>query len=194
MFPDRIRAFVAVRLNAEVEDEIAKFVQPLRELPSGIRWVRLANLHLTLRVLGNAVDSNLLSLLDQHLNQIAKQTLPFALQARGIGAFPNLQRPRTIWIGLVAEHLTQLVRQVEAAAEQAGFAPERRLYAPHLTIGRVRDLQGWQQIRQALGPSTNRDFGTAPVSEMVLYRSTLGRETSRYNALARYRLAGGFEA
>jgi len=185
---------VAVRLNAEVEDEIAKFVQPLRELPSGIRWVRLANLHLTLRFLGNAVDSNLLSLLDQHLNQIAKQTLPFALQARGIGAFPNLQRPRTIWIGLVAEHLTQLVRQVEAAAEQAGFAPERRLYAPHLTIGRVRDLQGWQQIRQALGPSTNRDFGTAPVSEMVLYRSTLGRETSRYNALARYRLAGGFEA
>src|SRR6516165_9370162 len=101
MFPDRIRAFVAVRLNAEVEDEIAKFVQPLRELPSGIRWVRLANLHLTLRFLGNAVDSNLLSLLDQHLNQIAKQTLPFALQARGIGAFPNLQRPRTIWIGLV---------------------------------------------------------------------------------------------
>ena len=136
MFPDRIRAFVAVRLNAEVEDEIAKFVQPLRELPSGIRWVRLANLHLTLRFLGNAVDSNLLSLLDQHLNQIAKQTLPFALQARGIGAFPNLQHPRTIWIGLDAEHLTELARQVEAAAEQTGFAPETNSDLRHCSVAK----------------------------------------------------------
>jgi RNA 2',3'-cyclic 3'-phosphodiesterase len=184
--PDKIRAFVALRVSAEVECAITEFVDPLREQTSGVRWVRSANLHLTLRFLGDAADRSLLLVLDQALNRIAGQTSSFMVHARGTGAFPNLERPRTIWIGLVSEQLIQLARLVEDAVAQAGFAPERRPYTPHLTIGRVRDSHGLQRIRHALRQSPNQDFGSALISEMVLYRSILGGEASQYHAIARY--------
>jgi RNA 2',3'-cyclic 3'-phosphodiesterase len=190
MLPDKIRAFVALRMSAEVESAIAKFIEPLREQRSGIRWVRPANLHLTLRFLGDTVNRNLLPPLDQTFNQITRQTVPFMLHARGTGTFPNLDRPRIIWIGLVSEQLIRLAQQVEGAAVQAGFVPEGRPYTPHLTVGRVRDLHGWQRIRHVLHESPNQDFGSALISEMILYRSILGSEAAQYQALTRYPLTG----
>ena len=190
MLPDKIRAFVALRMSAEVESAIIGFVDPLRELHSGVRWVRPQNLHLTLRFLGDRVDRNLLLPLDQTLNQIAGQTSPFMLRACGTGAFPNLDRPRTIWIGLVSEELIRLAQQVEGAAVHAGFVPEGRPYTPHLTIGRVRALHGWQRMRHVLHESLNQDFGAALISEMILYRSILGGKAAQYQALARYQLTG----
>jgi 2'-5' RNA ligase len=143
-----------------------------------------------LRFLGAAVDRNLLLPLDKTLHEIGSQTSPLMLNARGIGAFPNLDRPRAIWIGLVGEQLIGLAQQVEDAVAQAGLASERRPYTPHLTIGRVRDLRGWQEIRHVLRQSSNQDFGSAQISEMILYRSILGGETSQHQALARYPLTG----
>jgi 2'-5' RNA ligase len=174
-------------MSAEVESAIGEMIGPLREQPSGIHWVRPANLHLTLRFLGSAVDRNVILKLDRLLNGLAGRTSPFMLDARGTGAFPNLERPRTIWIGLAGEELISLARQVEDASVQVGLAPEARSYTPHLTIGRVRDLRGWQRIRQELSQSSTQDFGSTLVSEMTLYRSILGGETARYEAIARYR-------
>lgn len=173
-------------MSAEVESAILEMISPLREQPSGIRWVRPANLHLTLRFLGDAVDAAVVPKLDNILNGVARETAPFMLQARGTGAFPNFDRPRTIWIGLVSEELIRLARQIEDAAVRVGLAPEARPYTPHLTIGRVRDLDRWQRIRQALSQSSTQDFGPTLISEMALYRSILGGEIPRYEALARY--------
>jgi len=176
-------------MSAEVEGAIGEMVHPLREQRSGVHWVRPANLHLTLRFLGDAVDPNILEALDRNLSEIAAQTSPFMLHARGTGAFPNLARPRTIWIGLVSEQLIRLARRVEDAAVEVGFAPEGRPYTPHLTIGRVRDLHGWQRIRRLLHQSSIQDFGSTLISEMTLYRSILGGEAAQYQALARYSFA-----
>jgi RNA 2',3'-cyclic 3'-phosphodiesterase len=187
--PDNIRAFVALRISAEVESAIAEFVDHLRPLSSGVRWVRAANLHLTLRFLGDAVGRNLLLELDKNLGEIAVQTSPFVLHASGTGAFPNFERPRTIWIGLVSGELIRLAAEVDGAVMEAGFAREGRPYMPHLTVGRVRDLRGLQRIRQALRQSRKQDFGSSLISEMILYRSILGGEASQYQELARYPLS-----
>jgi RNA 2',3'-cyclic 3'-phosphodiesterase len=184
--PDRIRAFIAVRMSAEVETAIEGLINPLSKLGGGTRWVHQHNLHLTLRFLGNTVERNRLVVLDSILNEIAAQTSPFILSAHGTGAFPNLDRPRTIWIGLASEALVGLAQQVENATVEAGFPPEGRPYSPHLTIGRVRDFSGWQQIRRALRQPSIQDFGSTLVSEMILYRSILGGESSQYQPLARY--------
>jgi RNA 2',3'-cyclic 3'-phosphodiesterase len=173
-------------MSADVEAAIVEMISALREQPNGIRWVRPANLHLTLRFLGNAVDRAVVLKLDEILAGLAGQTSPFMLHARGTGAFPNLDRPRTIWIGLASGELMRLARQIEDAAVQVGLAPEARSYTPHLTIGRVRDLRRWQRLRQALAQSSTQDFGSTLVSEMTLYRSIVGGEASRYEALARY--------
>jgi 2'-5' RNA ligase len=185
-FPDNIRAFIALRMSAEVEGAIIELVDKLREFRSGIRWVRRANLHLTLRFLGDEVGRNLLVELDRSLNEIAAETSPFVVAARGTGAFPNMHRPRAIWIGLVNEELSRLAQLVEEAAVRAGFAPEARRFTPHLTIGRARDLHGWERVRDLLDQPSTQDFGSSLIGEMILYRSILGREASQYQPLVHY--------
>ncbi len=181
-----IRAFVALRMDPKLEDSLASFVEGMRGLASGIRWVRRTNLHLTLRFLGDAVDPKRLVALREKLIEIAAQTAPFVIDARGTGAFPNLRRPRVIWAGLIGNELVHLAARVEDAAVDAGFTRERRPYSPHLTIGRVRDLRGWSAARHAIESAAGREFGSSTCESMILYRSVLGPETSTYHELARF--------
>ena len=177
-------------MSPEVEDALAGFVEEMRRLASGVRWVRRTNLHLTLRFLGDAVDPKRLAALREQLAEIAAQTAPFVIDARGTGAFPNLARPRVIWAGLAGDQLVRLAARVEDAAVDVGFTRERRPYSPHLTIGRVRDLRGWPAARRAIENATEREFGSSTCESMILYRSVLGPETSTYHELARFGFSG----
>jgi RNA 2',3'-cyclic 3'-phosphodiesterase len=194
MMPDRIRAFVALRLSAEVERVVADFVDALR--PAGnsrgaVRWVRRANLHLTLRFLGDRVEAETLERLDRALIRIAATTANFTVGVRGTGAFPNLTRPRVVWAGLESTELIALASGIERAAIESGLAPERRAYSPHLTIGRVRDLGGFSDIRPAIEAAAERAFGDSAAQSVILYRSTLAVGSASYAELARYPFGGG---
>jgi RNA 2',3'-cyclic 3'-phosphodiesterase len=189
MMPDRIRAFVALRLSAEVEDEVAEFIESLQ--PHGnrrgaIRWIPRANLHLTLRFLGDRVEAATLDRLDRALLSIAAATPSFTIGVRGTGAFPNLARPRVVWVGLESDDLIALAARIERAAIESGLAPERRPYSPHLTIGRLRDLRGWGELRSAIEAASDREFGRSPVQSMMLYRSILSSASATYEELAHY--------
>ena len=177
-------------MSREVEDALAGFVEEMRVLASGIRWVRRTNLHLTLRFLGDAADSQRLAALREQLVEIAAQTAAFVIDTRGTGAFPNLARPRVIWAGLVGDELVRLAARVEDAAVDSGFTRERRPYSPHLTIGRVRDLRGWPAARRAIESAAGREFGASTCESMILYRSVLGPETPTYHELARFGFTG----
>jgi 2'-5' RNA ligase len=189
-FPDRVRAFVALRMNAEVEDTLAQLVETLRVSSGDVRWVRRANLHLTLRFLGDRVAARQLVRVHRGLEEIAARTAPFVIGVRGTGTFPNSERPQVVWVGLASGELVDLAGRVEAVAVRCGFAPERRPFAPHLTIGRVRNQHGWVAVRPSLIEAAARDFGETRAESMVLYRSVLGPETSTYSELARYALGG----
>ena len=95
-----VRAFVAIRMSEPVEDSVARTIDELRHPHDGVRWVPRANLHITLKFLGPAVDSHRLQQLTSGLRQLAAKTESFELDATGIGAFPDLDHPRAIWVGL----------------------------------------------------------------------------------------------
>jgi len=184
--PDRLRAFVALRMNAATEAAIASFLQELRERGAGVAWVRSANLHLTLRFLGGAVPAAMIAPLDRALNRIAATTTVFPVRACGTGAFPNFDRPRVLWLGLLGAPLKELAGRVEAAARECGFAPEPRPFAPHLTIGRVRHLRGWAPLRELLAKHASQEFGESLVDSMILYESELRPGGSAHEVVARY--------
>ncbi|HWJ41758.1 MAG TPA: 2'-5' RNA ligase family protein, partial [Candidatus Limnocylindrales bacterium] len=69
--PKGVRAFVAVRMSEQVEDSIARTIDELKHPDDGVRWVPRANLHITLKFLGPAVDSHRLQQLTAGLHQLA---------------------------------------------------------------------------------------------------------------------------
>jgi len=184
-----VRAFVAVRMNEQVEDSVAKTIDELRRPDDGVRWVPRANLHITLKFLGPAVDSHRLQQLTAGLRQLATRTAPFEIAAAGIGAFPNLEHPRAIWVGLhnvESGALAALAARLETVAAEYGFEREKRRWSGHLTIGRVRGESIKDETRDALNGLRDRNFGVSKIESITLYRSHLGPNAATYEALATF--------
>jgi 2'-5' RNA ligase len=173
-------------MSDKVENALADFIDGQRLSADGIQWVRRANLHVTLKFLGPAVEAGKLAPLAEMLARVAHATAPFTVATRGIGGFPDLMRPRVIWARLASQALDVLAREVEAAAERCGFERERRGWSGHLTIGRVRNLRGARTALRALEHERDRDFGVSEVASMALIRSHLGPAGSTYETLASF--------
>jgi RNA 2',3'-cyclic 3'-phosphodiesterase len=199
--PERVRAFIALRLDAAVDDAIAELIERLRAPENsiaqddtrerGIRWARRANFHLTLFFLGSAVARERLAPIAHALETMATATAPFEVAARGVGAFPNPARPRVIFVALHGDALASLAACVAEAAERCGFAPERRAYSPHLTIGRVRSLKVSGRLRRTLSREADSNFGVSRIEHVSLYRSEPGPQSSTYHELAAFALGAG---
>jgi 2'-5' RNA ligase len=184
-----VRAFVAVRMSEQVEQSVAETIEELAHTRDGVRWVPRANLHITLKFLGPAVDSHQLHRLTGGIQQLATKTAPLEVAATGIGAFPNLEHPRAIWVGLHAVEagsLAALAARLETVAAEYGFPRETRRWSGHLTIGRVGDRPIASKTRQALHALRDREFGVSKIESITLYRSHLGASGASYEALATF--------
>ena len=173
----RLRAFIAVELPLEIRQNVQRATSSLRrDTGPLIRWVALENMHLTLKFLGDIPSENV-ELLTQLTDAQADSFNSFDIHLSGIGAFPGPKRPRVIYIGIQAPaELEEFQRQVESATRRLGYNAEERAFAPHLTIGRVRQhvsADDQQKIRQALEDSTIDSLGTARVNSVHLYKSDL---------------------
>ncbi len=189
-----LRAFIAIDIPPEIRQAISSQTASLRK-DSGraVRWVDVKNIHLTLKFLGEVSSANL-NLLAQTLRAECEQTAPFTVSVEGLGCFPNLRRPRVLWIGLVAPpELNRLQRHVEASTTRLGYAPEDKPFSPHLTIGRAREQASpaeLQALRSLLERTTVTNLGTFTVDEVHLYKSDLKPEGPIYTQFATARLEG----
>jgi RNA 2',3'-cyclic 3'-phosphodiesterase len=188
---DTVRAFVAIRMNAQVEEAIAATIAELTANGPGVRWVPPANLHVTLKFLGAAVDPRKLEPLAEALHRVALGTPEFDVIARGVGVFPNFARPHVVWAGLAGAEpgsLAGFASRVDGAAAQCGFERESKRWTGHLTIGRVRDSHNLGALRDAARAMERREFGRSRIESMTLYRSHLSADGSRYQPLATFLL------
>lgn len=175
-----VRAFIAVELPLEIRQAIQHATSNLRrDTGPLIRWVAVENMHLTLKFLGE-IPSASIAVLTQMIRSQADSFNCFDIHLTGIGSFPGPKRPRVIYIGIQAPAaLEAFQRQLESAAQRLGYKADAnggRAFAPHLTIGRVRQhirADDQQKIRHALEESTIDSPGTARVNSVHLYKSDL---------------------
>ncbi|MCL4270932.1 MAG: RNA 2',3'-cyclic phosphodiesterase [Anaerolineales bacterium] len=185
---NQIRVFIAVDLPPAIQESVEKQTASLRRKLGDdlIRWVPAKNMHLTLKFIGNIAASHL-DFLKQMLIQSVNSQRQFDLQIGGIGSFPNLKRPRVLWVGIHAPaDLTSLQKNVEAGAVRLGYEKEERGFSPHLTLGRVRQnvsAADLQRIRSALENTQIGRIGTATIEAVHLYKSDLHTDGSIYTKL-----------
>jgi 2'-5' RNA ligase len=193
--PDVLRLFYAVPVPAEARARVGELIEHVQmgvgDGTARIRWVRVEGLHLTLRFLG-ATPAARRPALEAAADAVAGAAAPFEVGLSGGGAFPNLSRPRSLWIGVAtgADRLATLADELSHASLEEGQHLETRAFAAHLTIGRTDGVR--------LGPVAARSLAAA-ASEMdvrftadrvVLFRSQLGGGPARYEALHEARLGG----
>jgi 2'-5' RNA ligase len=187
-----LRTFVAVEIDLPVRDRAESLIGQFRGVPADVKWVDRQNLHLTLKFLGDVPTTDTPQII-QAVTQAVAEIEPFRLEIRGAGAFPDLRRMRTIWLGVRAgaEPMIALERQVESALKKLRYPPEGRRFTPHLTIGRVRGGgPALVDLGRLLQEHAEDEVGPTSVEEVVVFASHLDRLGPTYEALGRAPLGG----
>ncbi|MFQ6674994.1 MAG: RNA 2',3'-cyclic phosphodiesterase [Fidelibacterota bacterium] len=134
-----LRTFLAVELPNEVKRTARYLHTTVQARPGVVKWLKSANIHLTLRFLGPTPEEEV-SRINDAMARVIKDHTDFTLRIEGTGVFPRRERPRVLWMGVdgEVESLNEMVADINRALDGLGYPPEEREYVPHVTIGRIR--------------------------------------------------------
>ena len=187
-----IRLFFALNLPPESRDRIAAGSEALREAAPSIAWVRTPLLHLTLKFLG-AQQEEMVGHLADLAARVAADAGPLRFTLARYGAFPNLQRPRVVWLGITqgADAIGEVAAALDQGCGELGIARESRPFKAHLTLGRVKkELSNAERLSLATAAARASREESVVVSCIDLMRSDQGPSGSRYTVVASAALGG----
>ena len=188
---ETIRSFIAVELPDDVLFTVSRVQGHLKSYGFRTKWVRPANIHLTLKFLGD-IDSGTIDEIASAMVSAAEGCAPISLAARGIGVFPNIKRPRVLWAGLTGEVnlLIELQRKLDDWLSDIGFAKERRSFKGHLTLGRFKARVNSTELMRALKEFEDFETQSFMARELILFKSELRPSGAVYSKLAGISLEG----
>ena len=183
----QIRTFIAVDISNRMQTSAAKLIARLSANAVDYNWVEKANLHVTLNFLGDVEESELPAVC-----QLVKNTVAdfgsFELSLEGLGCFPNLEKPRVVWMGCRGglHEMAALNSRLADALEEMRFPRERNDYRPHLTLGRLRRGGRWNpSLTEAVSNGAGLQGGSTIVNQVVVYSSFIDRSGPSYTAMSR---------
>jgi 2'-5' RNA ligase len=179
---ETLRTFIALDMPPAIKTALSKYVQPLRSRRGRVSWVKAENLHLTLKFLGDT-PADRIEEIGAALQEIAAASTAFSGIIEGCGVFPNDEHPRVLWVGINDKTgaLQKLAKAIDERLHQFGFAKEKRVFSPHLTIGRAKD----PRIPEIIRALKENPFAAMPASfdEIIFMKSDLQPAGSIYTPL-----------
>jgi len=136
-----VRSFIAIELPEAVKTGLRQLQTELT-LPqySFVKCVAPEGIHLTLKFLGN-ISAQKVTEITRVMEQASQGVSPFQIQITEVGAFPNMRRPRVLWVSIKGEvdKLIGWQQRIDEGLVPLGFAKEARPFTPHLTLARLRE-------------------------------------------------------
>lgn len=177
-----IRAFIAVEIDPPNKQKLSELISSLKKSNTEVKWVTEKQMHFTLKFLGN-IEENKVQRISDALKSIADNFNAFNINLSEIGAFPDMQRPRVIWVGVGPgkDALELLVREIEAALKKIGFhssaelrtEKEKSKFKAHLTLGRVKALKNIGKLEKIINEIGFRQGNKIKIDKITLFKSTL---------------------
>jgi RNA 2',3'-cyclic 3'-phosphodiesterase len=185
--PDLIRAFIAVVLPEFLTDFVFEVQHRLKAQGLRIAWVPPGNVHLTMKFLGD-IDPVDIDPIDAAMTESAQRIVPLTLSASGLGVFPDLRRPRVVWLGIGGD-MPQLIafqKDLDANLVAVGsgrFKPEKRSFKGHVTLGRIKARMDSNLLVKALRETGRVESQAFRVDAIHLIQSRLTPSGSVYTLL-----------
>lgn len=151
----------------EVPEDVAEALSTYRGGLSGARWIDVENYHVTLRFLGD-IDEEVAQEAAYLLGQVRRA--PFDVTIEGLDAFGG-DRPRAL-IARIAPSpaIVELQAEHERLMRRAGLPSEKRKFAPHVTLARLRDASP-RAVADYLGLRGGPPGLTFRADQFVIYSS-----------------------
>ena len=165
---DLVRSFIAIEIPESVKNELKNIQDSLNRGGFDIKFVEPSNIHLTLKFLG-LVDVATLENIKRALSVLASKYSEFSSHLKGVGVFPDIRRPRVIWVDINKneDKILEIYGDLESALYDLGFEKVDRPFKTHLTIGRMRSLKNidkLQTILDGINFNSKEDFKISEIS------------------------------
>ncbi|GAJ09295.1 unnamed protein product, partial [marine sediment metagenome] len=134
-----LRTFFGFELPPEVPRQAAGLRTLVDDPKQAVRWVKGANIHLTIRFLG-ATPGKAVEEIAVAMREKLEDFPSLHVRVEGTGVFPSPTRPRILWLGVAGDisRLQELDKSIHQVVGPMGFPREEREFIPHITLGRVR--------------------------------------------------------
>jgi 2'-5' RNA ligase len=182
-----MRTFIAIDIPDALRSEMNKIIGELKKCGADVRWVKVSSIHLTMKFLGEIPEE----VVEKIIKKIEADVPGFdALKIRlaELGGFPNLNRPRVIWLGAmgIGEGLKVLHKEIEKSLQSLGFAPENRDFKPHLTLGRVKSPRGLSNLTKMVRDRAAIELGEFTADSYYLFQSILKPTGAEYRKVHQF--------
>ena len=181
-----MRTFIALELPQEIKEFLSQLQEELKAAGADVKWVEPKNIHLTLKFLGE-IDEKKIDKIIEIVQETVKEKDKFQIRISSLGAFPKIDSPRVIWVGVDTgdKEVKAITKDLEEKIAKIGIPKEDRPFSSHITIGRTRSSLNRQQLVQDLKNKAdlggqNLDFY---VTKITLFKSTLTPKGPIYEAL-----------
>jgi RNA 2',3'-cyclic 3'-phosphodiesterase len=176
-----LRLFLAIDIPNSAREKITEVQSIYRTLNLDATWVKPSNMHLTLKFLGNT-QSGLIPKIKERMEGIVKTMAPFSIALGNVGVFPDLSRPRVLWVGIegAKDHLDSLKEKIEQQMTCLGFPADNKKSVHHLTLGRIKSGKGKERLKKAVESAPPINVNAFEVSAVQLIKSELTPKGSIY--------------
>ncbi len=181
------RTFVALPIPIVQRTRLGRLQSLLAPDLPGTRWVTPDQFHLTLAFLGDVPDIDLAPVC-RAVGEATAQFRRLTLNLQSLGAFPDAERPRTVWVGLAGpDHDMMLALQaaIAEAVAAVGYPAEGERFMPHITLGRLKGgKEGAGDVLRQVAHFRTWSAGNFDATQVITYASTLAPEGPTYMTLA----------
>lgn len=175
-----MRLFFALDPSRTLKEGLIAFQASHPALP----WTDPWRLHLTLAFLGELPEERLPSLREIG-TRVAECCAPLTLRTAELGGFQRPSRARVLWLGVEKNPaLESLAAGLREALQREGLPLDGKPFAAHLTVARFRVPTDIAFLEPAPEPLVFQ------VPELVLLRSHLGPQGSRYERICAFPFQG----
>lgn len=189
-----LRLFCAIKVppNDNIKEALEVFQTELAD--ARINWVSPQNLHITLKFFGDT-PTEMLDPVAEALQRTAANFPPFSFSVKGCGTFGSKKEPQVIWLGIQnADLLVELYHNLNKHLAPLGFVPDKKIFIPHLTIGRVKSISNTLSLRSLETQFSNQTFATVDARSLYLIESLLRPQGPLYKTVQEFKLGEGHRA
>lgn len=179
-----MRTFIAIALTQEIRDYLAGIQERLKKSQADVKWVRPVNIHLTLKFLGER-DEKKIEKIKEVLEETAKDKTCFPLRLCNLGAFPKIDYPRVIWVGIDKgeQETKEIAYELEEKIARLGIPKEDKPFSSHITIARLKTPLNRERLVEELKKNHPLEGKEFRVGKIILYKSTLTPSGPIYEVL-----------
>lgn len=170
-----IRSFLAFELPHDIRNKVRTISGEVKNTGLNAGWVKPGNIHLTVIFMGNINEQDIPDIVSK-IDNVIPRYKAFEISLGRMGLFPDIRRPRVMWLGLNGEieRLASLRDDLQKPLKSSGIKQEKRPFRPHLTLGRFRKpVKDRTLLSKIIEEYSDISGPEGKLRELILFKSEL---------------------